>query len=301
LDSTSSAKRHFAEGIYRYIEKYRIPVILLPHAPHHSNGTAFTRFTSKNPLPAYSRCWMPFLYDHYWDTMPNYRGRFEYIGYPGMDSTWLTYLRESCTQNPETNEIRCMFVIRRFLEKHQCRNVGDNQFVYNYDEMEKFIRLVSDGLNQLNRPYSLVIKPHPSNSIHTVEKIFSESDIYNWSITKEPIYAHLSNLDGVVSLYSTAGLISAINGVPLVMLQTSTHEHIFQWDHLKRLYTGMSYYLTDPREFNHTISEALEHKNEPKKSTSPMIRDIKHLRDFFPDGAIERATKSIKNMISSGG
>lgn len=49
------------EVFYDYLKHAKKKVILLPHAPHHSGPTAFTRFDEKGEkLPAYCEYWRPF-------------------------------------------------------------------------------------------------------------------------------------------------------------------------------------------------------------------------------------------------
>ena len=115
-----------SEHFYAYFASRRIKVVLLPHAPHHARSVAFTPFEHKGAaLPDYCDYWMPFKFHETWKAFPEKKAQFFYAGYPGLDSAWLDWLRSDylvksrkSTQKPDRNgPLKCLFIIRPFLEK----------------------------------------------------------------------------------------------------------------------------------------------------------------------------------------
>lgn len=297
LDNTSSQIKKSVHDIYEYLEEKRIPVILLPHAPHHSSATEFSPFCEQNKLPDFVHCWMPFIFDRYYESDVEKKDQFHYVGYPGMDLSWFNFVALENCKRVKPDIVTCMFVIRRFLDKGQDRSEGDNQFVYDYEQMTSFVEGVSRSLNSLKLDYKLIVKPHPSNNRQSIEDFFSRFEIDNWEVSCEPIYHYIGEIDFVISIYSTAFLTPAIYGVPVILIQTSTQVYIHKWLEIKEMYTGLRFYVNRAKDISRVLPQVIDEFIESHRAQCQNNPDSLHLRKYYPDGAIERAIGNIEFIL----
>jgi hypothetical protein len=297
IDNTTVTKFYGREFFYTHFSSANKKVVLLPHAPHHSTTTAFTPFDEEGEeLPDYCDFWMPFKFDKTWENLPEKESQFAYVGYPGLDTEWLEQFKahdrirttEKTRLSRSQEPLRCLFIIRRFLAKGQIRGAGHNAFIQDYDEFSYYLDLVGTAIKNAEVEIELIVKPHPSNDFQALKEVFAESEIPNWRITHDPIYAIISEIDFVISLYSTTLLIPAIVGIPVVLLNSSTQSVVHQEDEFKQLYTGLHFYLEDPEDLPLRLKEVIEIASGRKKTGLEWNGDVKHLRYFYPDGAIQR-------------
>ncbi len=291
------------EHFYKHFSSVRKKVVLLPHAPHHSSTTAFHPFEKEGEqLPDYCDFWMPFKFDRTWVRLPERKSQFAYVGYPGLDSEWLRQFKLGkhihSTGKPRTSRsekpLQCLFIIRRFLPRGQTRGPFIDAFIYDYDEFSYYVSLVATALKKTGVDMELIIKPHPSNDFQTLRNVFEESNIRKWRITYEPIYALLSDIDFVISLYSTTLLIPAMAGIPVILLHSSTQSFIHQEDTMRQLYTGLHFYLENPEDLSVRLKEVIEIASEKRHTGRTAWKgDAQHLRHFYPDGAIQRALERL--------
>jgi hypothetical protein len=304
LDHTASSVRRERDRLFDYFRQTRKKVVLLPHAPHHARTTAFTPFDKEGELlPDHCEFWMPFRFDRTWEVVPEKRNQFVYVGYPGLDSEWLEHItadshlgssnksRLSRLQEP----LKCLFVIRRFLPRGRSRGRGDNAFVYDYAEFSRYLNLVKESLEKVGTEIELIVKPHPSNDFQALKDVFAESEIPNWRITYDSIYGVLSEIDFVISLYSTVFFIPAMAGIPVVLLHSSTQSVVHEEDVMKQLYTGFRFYLANPEDLPLRLKEVIEIAAERRRTDkAAQDGDVEHLRYFYPDGALQRALERLR-------
>lgn len=286
FDNTAATRFYGREHFYEYFSKVRKKVVLLPHAPHHAYATAFTPFDEQGEkLPDYCEFWMPFKFAEAWAKVPERKSQFAYVGYPGMDSEWLEQFKQD-NQFRSERPLRCLFIIRRFLPKGRARGPGDDAFIYDYDEFSYCLNLMTRALENAKVDIELIIKPHPSNDFQTLKDVFTESGLPNWRISPESVYANLSECDFVISLYSTVPLITAMAGIPTVLLGGRFQTMIQKEDILKQLYSGLYFYLDDPDDLPSRLKEVIKVASERRQSGKAWQKDIEHLRYFYPDGAM---------------
>lgn len=289
--------RYGQEHFYKYFSSVRKKVVLLPHAPHHSSTTAFTPFDEEgDELPDYCEFWMPFKFDRTWERLPERKSQFAYVGYPGLDSEWLEQFKlgnhPRSTDKPRASSfqepLKCLFIIRKFLPKGQTRDPDVDAFAYDYTEFSYYLSLVGTALKNAGVDIELIIKPHPSNDFQTLRDVFAESKIPNWHIAQDSIYAHLSECDFVISLYSTILLIPAMVGIPTVLLNSRIQSVVHQEDTMKQLYTGLHFYLENPEDLPVRLKEVIEIASERRHTGGTVWnKDSEHLRYFYPEGAIQ--------------
>ena len=301
LDHTSSSLRAYGDFIHTNRNRYQGPIILVPHAPHHAKEVAFTPYGQSSPaLPKHCEFWIPFLHEKPWKAVPDLRDQFVFVGYPGLDTAWINGLiaqRKSSARarSEPSSSLTCMFVIRRFLSPHEARGPGDNEFVYSYEEMAELTAKISRALRKLDRPVTVVVKPHPSTNFTMVRALLVEAGFPDWTVSSEPTYDSMRDIDFVVGLYSTVLFIPILAGIPGVLLSSSTQEHVHKWLKLKSLYTGLQYYVDDHDGLESTLAAAAQEAIRRKTAGRENDPDIEHLRRFFPDGAIDRGLDRIFN------
>lgn len=303
LDHTSSSAFNEKDRLFGYFRQAKKKVVLLPHAPHHARTIAFTPFDKKGEiLPDYCEFWMPFRFDRTWEALPEKRNQFVYVGYPGLDSEWLEKITTDSSIDSTNKKrlaqhkkpLRCLFVVRRFLAKGQTRGSGDNAFVYSYAEFSHYLNLLKMSLEKAGTEVELIVKPHPSTDFQTLNDVFGESGIQNWRITHDSIYGILSEIDFVISLYSTVFFIPAMAGIPVVLLHSSTQSVVHQEDEFKQLYTGLRFYLENPEDLPLRLKDVIEIAYERRRAGLEWDGDVKHLRHFYPDGAMERCMERLE-------
>jgi len=241
---------------------------------------------------------MPFLFDRTWEAMPDQKSQFTYVGYPGLDSDWLEMLRGGRTRRAGRNGTRrCLFVVRRFLAKGHARASGDNEYVYDYEEFCRYVRLLTRAIERAPCPVEVVVKPHPSNSFPMVEEALHACGARGWKLSAESIFGLVADIDVVVSLYSTVFFVPAMAGVPTVVLHTSTQDHVNKWDKAGELYQGFQYYLREPDTLPEVLPGILSQISEGDARCGA---DVEHLRRFYPDGATARAVSLLGDDRGGG-
>jgi hypothetical protein len=294
--------------LYKYFDNVKKPVILIPHAPHLRDPISeFCPFDEKgNPLPDYCDFWIPLRFGTPWVQLPERKKQFSIVGYPGCDSEWLRHLLQKDPKDIagiENKTIagkkkKCLFIIRRYLPIGQRRPSSLDPFIVDYNDFSKPLKALTKAINICEDEIELIIKPHPSNNYYALVEDFRKTVIDNWSISYEPIYALLKEVDIVVSLFSTILLVPAIAGIPTIIVNSKLQQHVHRtWDLLREMYTGMRFYVEDveqlPKIFCDILAEIKNNGNEKVVS-----HDINHLRYYFPDGAIAHSLERI-NVIST--
>ncbi len=282
--------------VQAYLKAKQCPVVLLPHAPHHTGTEAFVPFSEEQPLPGYADFWMPFAFDQTWKALPERRDQFFHAGYPGLDSEWLQFClnRRPPGKRSEDRPLRCLFVIRRFWPEGRARKPNDNEFIYQYEDMRRYLDVVVKAVQAWSGPIEVIVKPHPSNNRYRVEALMRGTALDHWSVTYEPIYALLPRIDCVVSLYSTVLLVAAMAGIPVALLHTTTQSYIHQWPDLERMYTGLEHYYSPPEAFAAAAAAFFNQAASPEQRRGS---DVRNLREFFPDQAVRQAVHRVTTLV----
>ena len=303
FDNRSVANFPGRNAFYAYCARSRKPVVLLPHAPHHTGTEAFTPFDEHGErLPDYCQFWMPFRFDRSWQSLPRKRPQFAYVGYPGLDSEWLTWVQSggvpvrkgAIGHTSGGAPVRCLFIVRKFLKSGQTRPPGHDAYVFDYDEFTYFLNLVGDAFRQVKVDIEILVKPHPSNDLASLSEVFEASSISNWRIADDSIYTHLNQIDLVISLYSTTLLIPAMAGLPVILIHSRIQDEIHRWDEMRQLYTRLRFYARTPEALQDRLSQALKLVPTSGSRTERINSDEEHLRRFYPDGAMRRALAQLE-------
>ena len=83
-------------------------------------------------------------------------------------------------------------------------------------------------------------------------------------------------------LISTSTLIPVLAGIPTIVFNSKVQKRVNEeWCKVAEMYIGLSYFI-EPSELFETIESLIG-------GNSTQVRDKAHLREFFPDGAIDRS------------
>jgi hypothetical protein len=278
------------DELYKYIELKKIPTILLPHAPHYINPTdEFCGFDEKNndAMPKYTEHWMPFRFGTPWDVLPKQKEQFIYIGYPGLDSKWKNYLLSKETKR--TNNI--LIMTRKFLSKGMNKSENYDPFTLTYDEVYYFYKRLSLSLVKIKNKPTLYIKPHPSSSKIATENILKEVGIKDYIITYELFYDLLPKIDRVITQFTTSIALPIAYNIPTLIVADKLQKYVnSSWSILEVYYKGLTFYSSYD-DFENNINNLFS-----EEVNRFIIKDYKHLREFFDDGSINRAIERIEYL-----
>lgn len=288
------------EYFFDYFERRRVPVLLLPHAPHDIRPTSeFAPFDEQgDAFPDYCAYWVAFHHAKTQEVVPDRPESFIYIGYPGLDSEWMEALRDWGTVQPE-RPLRALITTRRFYPKGVAVPETEH-FVATYEEVEEKVRNAVESLRATGREFDLVIKPHPSASRPHLRELLEDIGVTECEISYEPWYALLPSLDLVISGFTTSLMLPLLFRVPTVIVNSDVQEYVHQWDVLERLYTGCSNFVRKPGDLGATVAAVLE-EMESATPAPCAVADAQHIRSFFPDAAAERGRDAVLSLARRPG
>lgn len=277
--------------IFNSLFDKKIAKILLPHAPHyldhdfsHVNSNPFSKVNEDHKCDI----WIPFLPATPWDKRPDLKSNFFYSGYPGFDTKWINYCKNYIKRNKKIN---VLYIGRKFLDKNVVRPKNFDFVTMDYDQALDDIYNIDKSFKSLNIDFTLIYKVHPSANLSMIEKFLRESEISSYEISFDTSYSFFNKLDLVISPYSTAVFAFAVAGIPSIILKSEImNEAKSSWQEVSRLYENMSYY-SDVNDMEKVLCKIF---NENDKG---MIKDMKHIRNFFPDGVLESCYERIMFLI----
>jgi hypothetical protein len=270
--------KQFLDQIFRLPK----PKLVIPHAPHFVDP--FYAFSRIHPFGKefYPECevWLPFKRSEPDRKYPSLKHHFKYIGYPGLDEEWINFCKPNRIRKVES--VRCLYVGRKFLNKNIKRPEGYDFVTMDYASVLADLLVIKNAFKKLNIKMDFIFKPHPSSSYKLVEEVLKQASFDSWSITNEPIYSEMKSCDVVVSSYSTAVLVTAVAGIQTVLFNSEIQREVNNsWKALESLYGGLSYVI-DAENLEDVLNSGLN-------SREGVNKDRRHVRNFFPDGAIDRS------------
>lgn len=287
-------------------------VIFTPQAPHYRELTHDTGpFDSLNGrTSARFEYWMPFKFGAPWLKLPERKSQFVPIGYPGFDREWLSLLLSGASPAARPPEfysletpLQCMLIMRPYFKKGVPRPAGADEFILDYEVVFQWLKRLSESLRSCGAAIEAVVKAHPSNNFHELADVLKLSGIPRWRISHEPVYALISQCDFAVSLFSTSLLIPVMAGLPVIVVDSELQGHVHsRWDVLERLYRGLEFFVDDPADLPARLKRAAELAGARRRPGSRTeAPDVRHLRRFFPDGAMARGMERLELLLTGKG
>jgi hypothetical protein len=296
FDNRSVTRFPGRDELYDWMYRHRIKVALLPHAPHlRDPSSEFCPFDEKGEsLPDFCEFWVPMKFGEPWRQVPDRRGQFQITGYPGLDSAWLERSRrgfdgkKSCAR--PSGKIRCLFVMRRYMPMGKVRPANLDPYIVDHQDVFGPLVALAQSFSMLGREVEVILKPHPANNYSMLEADMAHSGFSEWSISHDPMYPLLSEVDLVVGLFSTVLLIPAMAGIPTVLIRTGLQDIVHsQWPLLEELYARLSYYVPDIEKLTPTLDRVLAQVDSGRGND-----DESHLRHFFQDYAINEVLNRLQ-------
>ena len=301
FDNRTTTTFYGREKFYRYFEETKIPIALLPHAPHYNSPTdEFCKFDeqNENPLPQYTEHWMPFEFAEPWLVTPSHRDQFIKVGYPGLDSNWITHQMKS-KDTKKNGELKCLILTRKFLSKGAIRPDNCDPFTLDYDEVLHALQDMVNAASKCSISVKFIIKPHPSGSSIENQKILQDSGMKNYEVTYESFYKLLPNIDFEISQFSTSLMLPVVYGIPTIVVNSSVQEYIHnQWSVVKDMYLGLNFFTKDYMDLEENFIEIVDILKE-KKNNMKVKEDMKFMRQYAMDNGINNCIERINKVLNS--
>lgn len=289
------------ESFYSYFYSQKRPVVLLPHSVHEVQKSAsFIPFDDRGEkLAAFNEFWYCLRFEESWQNCPSQRDQFKLVGYPGLDDWWLSETLKNTRQRGAGEPLRCLFVMRKFFAKGVKKKAGEDPYALEYDETLAYLKKLNEAILATGHEIEVVAKPHPSTNFNMLGQLFADSGITRWRASDECFYDLLGKIDVSVGLFSTSLLLPIAARIPSLILHSSLQQYIHDgWSVMHDLYRPFSGYVEDlnelPMRFSRLIAEL-----ESDKQTEQLNRDLAHLREYFPDGAIQNSLQRIEVLCHS--
>lgn len=294
FDNRSDKKFLGAKSFFKEIIDNKIPVILIPHGPHYiSPYHEFVPFLDgEKTQPSFIRHWQPYKNKKIPGTKVIRRRQVKYIGYPGYDKDWLEDLKNKVFDKSYIIK-NILFIVRRFEDRSD--PIFNQEDIYIPDENYLFsiFNDLKEVFKQKNIHPTIIIKPHPKNSISRIKKLFSRTSYDNILVTKEPMYSILPKVQLTLSTYSTSLLLSIVFEVPTVIFFTKSQiNDLNRWLEIKKLYTKFSFFIQDSSDFNQILNKAIEDATLNKRILASI--DKNHMLQFFDQSGAKRALEELE-------
>jgi hypothetical protein len=291
------------DEFYKYFYQTHKPVVLLPHAPHYTYPTnEYCPFDEKGEaMPDFCEHWMPFQYGEPWLKALDKKNHFKKIGYPGLDKEWIEHLftEQQRSSFKKDGIVRCLTMPRKFFPRNVKKAIDDDPFTLDYEETLEMLRNLKSSFDQCDAEFELIVKPHPYANYPETIALLEEVGFKRWSISHDPFYKLLPSVDCVISDFSTSLVLPVMYGIPTVVFGTKLQNYVHQsWDILRKLYTGLEFFTENPQDLPFTLSKILKKIHSPTKNSWEEEKDVQHLRTFFPDNALDKATHQLENLLN---
>lgn len=285
----------------KYLRQDRTPIVVMPHAPHfiHPEDEFFPFYKDNLDLADLADFWVPFAPACPWQNWPERKNQFPVIGYPGLDAEWWAYLKSQQASKQKSKAQmqtrKCLLVIRKFLPQDFERPENYDPFTLDYNVMLSFLTMVRDAIQKSGLDIEVCVKPHPSNNRQTTTDLVQKVGFAKWSLSYEPFYEQLPQMDLTLALFSTAVMIPALHGIPTILFHNELQEFVnSSWDVLAKMYTGFEYYVSDLEGLTDSL----------KKIGDLLLRgsttnpgDSQTLRQYYPDQALRVAMDRIAKLL----
>lgn len=274
--------------LYRYFDKNKIPVILLPHSPHDiTNVGEFTNFGDyNNGFPEYCKYWIAFPPSRSWTIYPKRKHDFVYFGYPAFDDEWINYNKSLVKTNHSDNLKKIVIPLRMFSSKG-IKNDPDEKFLYSYEDTEKFIRIVYNTICKKFSNYQIVFKPHPKTNKFFINQLIKGIGVKNCVVSYDLFFSLLPGANLVVTSFSTTIIMVVFNKVPLLITDSDTQDYVQKWDVLDDIYSSLDVVSID--NLDESIDLLLKSELDD--------HHIKSFRKYWYSNSIEIGVNKISQIL----
>lgn len=295
------------DRFFNWLDRRSRPVVLVPHAPHyiHPHKDEFCPFDGERGrlMPSYTEHWSPFPRGRPWLALDgSFRSQFHDIGYPGLDEAWIDHCQVEGVERPDVATVQLLVLLRKFVPEGVGSSAVSDPFTLSFEETRAFVGAVADGVRASAGPVRLVVKPHPSSSRGDCEALLRKAGLSGsqWRISYDPFYSLRSQIDGLVSQFSTLVVTCVLHGIPTVLsVCTALRYSEESWGALREVYGSLSRRTDDIRDLPTAIADLVASLRSSSGDTAAE-QDAERVRSFFPDGACGRAMARIRVHLSAG-
>jgi len=285
------------KDLFNWIDQNNIKTIGIPVSLYTLEGVSWSPIT---PFGVYELETKPFKgfpknYEYWLTSKQPYvidqLGKLDskIVGYPGVDSKWLSLFNYDHKIQSSNNEINILLNVRHFGKS---RNLEKAKGKYIYDDIYNFFKEIKQLIDSCEDvKINLYIKPHYYVNFKSFEKLLNQLNIKNYKFLRTSIYMALKNINFVVGLHSSVNLVSILAGIPtLIFPQILTEKFIDEDEKSSNIYKNLNGYTENIQEFNELFYKYLD----PEFREKHIKKDEIHVRSFFQDQTIDNIIKTIK-------
>ena len=206
-----------------------------------------------------------------------------YVGFPGFDSHWFRYM-ENLTSNhsrflqiipPKNRSLRCMFLTRDIVDIEDKRREK-----YTNHEFICILKILREEIHNVY-DVEILVKPHPKQNIVKLMGFLAEMGFRNAIVVADSLFAVLPSVDFAINMQSTGAYYALIYGLPCIHMVKAKYA-----DHLE-LFNEMEYNVQRVVSDVAELPTACRALMQELHTSQRIANDVKHMRKFYPDGAIE--------------
>lgn len=217
--------------------------------------------------------------------------RLTYVGFPGFDSEWISFLKES-------RNIRHFLVLPLKRKKLRymllTRDVMDLADTIRKSSSEDFMSILKTLQQEIHRQYDveILVKPHPKQNIIKLKRFLQVAGFENPLIIADALYVVLPFIDFAITMQSSGAYYPLNYGLPCIHLMKGE----YRWDYLfNEMEYGLSRVVTDLDDLPNACKVLMTKLH----AGLPVTNDVEHMRKFYPDGATKLIIDQIKGYLET--
>jgi hypothetical protein len=217
--------------------------------------------------------------------------RLTYVGFPGFDSEWFSYLKGLISVYPsfsilptKRKKLRYMLLTRDVME------LGDTRRKSTSEDLTSILKTLQQEIHG-QYEVEILVKPHPKQNINNLKRFLHDIGFENPLVVADALYVVLPSVDFAITMQSSGSYYPLIYGLPCI--------HLMKGEYGQRdyLFNEMEYNLnrvvTDLDEFPNACRALMQELH----TYQPIANDVEHMRKFYPDGATNLIIDQIKGYL----
>lgn len=280
-------ERYFQSKILKeYLKGSGLPIYFIPHAPHMRtpDGDFVDFFDGLENFPKcnYAVCHKFAKPKHIEGNTPL---NYFLSGYPGFDNDWLDILKKKDKLCQKKKKI--LYIGRRFVHP-DVKIEGFDIYTQSFDLANSNLGLIVSAVGNLDAA-QIIYKPHPNVNNSLISSLISKYSSVDISVSYEPIFEVLKDVDYVISEPSTVVLISGIMNIPTAIFDGALQAEVEKsWVELKWLYEPFEK-VKNIKDLNKFINRHESFHFERSRVAENRIRDM------FPSNAAYKFLMEMDN------
>ncbi len=216
--------------------------------------------------------------------------RLTYVGFPGFDSEWFSYLKESRNHHYfsilplKRKKLRYMLLTRDVMDLADTRRKSSS---------EDFMSILNTLQQEIHghNDVEILVKPHPKQNVDNLKRFLSDAGFKNPLVVADALYVVLPSIDFAVTMQSSGTYYPLTYGIPCIHLIKGYHEPFAY------LFNEMEFNLrrvvVNLNDFPSACNELMQELN----ASAPIANDVEHMRKYYPDGSIELIMEQLRPYL----